>query len=904
MSGLFNRLKSRKTGSPAPVNNSNNNTHESEPTTPACAFDEEGFLCPICHQKFTDHTELAQHYTDTHAQESVTEKETFNDFKPAPKQEEKQENIDPDVALWKQQFIASEESRMLISNELIQQKQRSDDLEEELQLLQKHLKSTQNTVVEQSQEIASLKATKDVYDAQLAIFTDELLNTKDELKAKQHQVATLCNDLIPRSTTDDVNVLKRELITVQQCMNEMALEKEQQIGELRAILIENDQSVQRLNQVENRLSQNLSLCDELFKENTSLVENGIIQMKQSIRIARERKNKLQNNLLENQTIVKQLQQTNIQLQSDLGQQKQMNTKLTNDLQTEQRQTNSYRNQIEILNNEIQTLEKNLHELREEKNHFIQTKMSGDEDHERQNLLRQITQEKEQYEQQTKDLRIQIKQINNQRQQIQDELDQISQQLLQITNEKNQLENEQNHDKKELDLLRKQLDDNNKDKERRINEFKHEIFTLREQSTFVGNDLQKANESNKNQKREIERLKREVTDQMTRFEQEKNDWKQTFHQQKQSENELKTRLDSMQKQKLDIEQQLQDLLNQKDIRIKRLSSGIHRSLDLVHKTQEYFQTKISTNQNNLLSIIEQAEQESRSIRIQTLEQIREEFTHYLTVYHTLFIESKTQFEKQIEKENLKLIEQQQQSEKQLNKLKHEHEKLIGIHHDKKQKLEIQLGELNHQVLQVSESLSEATQAIDTQREKYDKQIKSLERELESRTKRHEMQLSALTENLSTVRTELRATNEKVVILEQIKAEKADTDARLAVSQEERRVLLERSLASESKYEKLLFENGQLTKKNTDLDAALQEIAREFQVLQIQANKFNQRRWLDDDDVHGCMKCNQTFSVTQRKHHCRSCGNIFCDSCSAKTAIVAATSKKPQRVCDQCYKDLTS
>ncbi|CAF4429340.1 unnamed protein product, partial [Adineta steineri] len=64
----------------------------------------------------------------------------------------------------------------------------------------------------------------------------------DELKEKEQQITTLRNDLIPRSTTDDVDVLKRELITVQQCMNEMALEKEQQIDRLRNILTENYQS--------------------------------------------------------------------------------------------------------------------------------------------------------------------------------------------------------------------------------------------------------------------------------------------------------------------------------------------------------------------------------------------------------------------------------------------------------------------------------------------------------------------------------------------------------------------------------------------------------------------------------------------------------------------------------------
>ncbi|CAF2406557.1 unnamed protein product [Rotaria sp. Silwood2] len=432
--------------------------------------------------------------------------------------------------------------------------------------------------------------------------------------------------------------------------------------------------------------------------------------------------------------------------------------------------------------------------------------------------------------------------------------------------KNQLHTDQTRLNHEIDSLRKQLDDNNNDK-----------------------------------KQEIEQLKTDLIEQNNRFEHEKNELKQTINQHEQ----INVQLNTIQNEKNNIEQQLQTTLSQlnikldqKDDYIKRLSTVIHRA----YKIYQHLQQNIHTNQINLLTIIEQAEQESPSIRSKTLEQIREEFTNYLTIVHTIITDSKTKLEKQTEIDNLKHLEQKQQIEKQLNTIKPEYNKLMKEYHEQKQKFEIQLGELNHNLLQVSESLSNATQTIDLQREKYEKQIKSLECELESRTKKHEMQLSALTENLATVRSELRTTNEKLSNVDQIKSDK--TEARLVVSQDERRVLLERSLASESKNEKLLFENNQLTKKNTDLESALQEIAREYQVLQIQTNKLNQRRWLNDDDVYDCMKCKQTFSVTQRKHHCRNCGNIFCDNCSSKTAVVAASSKKPQRVCDQCYKDLTS
>jgi len=67
--------------------------------------------------------------------------------------------------------------------------------------------------------------------------------------------------------------------------------------------------------------------------------------------------------------------------------------LTNDLQNEQKQINSYQIQIEKLTNEIHELEKTFEELKQEKNQLLFNKMDGDQDDERQNLVRQLTQEK-------------------------------------------------------------------------------------------------------------------------------------------------------------------------------------------------------------------------------------------------------------------------------------------------------------------------------------------------------------------------------------------------------------------------------------------------------------------------------------------------------------------------------
>lgn len=38
-----------------------------------------------------------------------------------------------------------------------------------------------------------------------------------------------------------------------------------------------------------------------------------------------------------------------------------------------------------------------------------------------------------------------------------------------------------------------------------------------------------------------------------------------------------------------------------------------------------------------------------------------------------------------------------------------------------------------------------------------------------------------------------------------------------------------------------------------------------------------KWVEDDSVANCHKCNAQFTLFNRKHHCRFCGQIFCHSC---------------------------
>ena len=69
------------------------------------------------------------------------------------------------------------------------------------------------------------------------------------------------------------------------------------------------------------------------------------------------------------------------------------------------------------------------------------------------------------------------------------------------------------------------------------------------------------------------------------------------------------------------------------------------------------------------------------------------------------------------------------------------------------------------------------------------------------------------------------------------------------------------------------------------------------------KLQGRKWADDSEVGDCHGCQRDFTLTVRKHHCRNCGQIFCNECSSKSASVG-NSRKPLRVCESCFKELNS
>lgn len=60
------------------------------------------------------------------------------------------------------------------------------------------------------------------------------------------------------------------------------------------------------------------------------------------------------------------------------------------------------------------------------------------------------------------------------------------------------------------------------------------------------------------------------------------------------------------------------------------------------------------------------------------------------------------------------------------------------------------------------------------------------------------------------------------------------------------------------------------------------------------------WQPDTSRTKCDMCDAEFSVFRRRHHCRSCGGLFCDECSSSRCTVPARGLESNvRVCSICF-----
>ena len=79
---------------------------------------------------------------------------------------------------------------------------------------------------------------------------------------------------------------------------------------------------------------------------------------------------------------------------------------------------------------------------------------------------------------------------------------------------------------------------------------------------------------------------------------------------------------------------------------------------------------------------------------------------------------------------------------------------------------------------------------------------------------------------------------------------------------------------------------------------------FGIIQYNAKdgSFKNEFWFPNDKVESCWSCNKTFSLFSRRHHCKICGIIFCDSCLNKTIEEKILEDTYYiKVCEKCFQN---
>lgn len=113
----------------------------------------------------------------------------------------------------------------------------------------------------------------------------------------------------------------------------------------------------------------------------------------------------------------------------------------------------------------------------------------------------------------------------------------------------------------------------------------------------------------------------------------------------------------------------------------------------------------------------------------------------------------------------------------------------------------------------------------------------------------------------------------------------------------------------KHEKTRSELERLKKKYNEDQQTLEELGIQLSMSKLQVSELKERSkiaeelgngrvmasdWTPDESATSCICCSTNFSITKRKHHCRSCGEVVCKNCSEHLLPLEDTSGELTKV----------
>ncbi|XP_062832302.1 RUN and FYVE domain-containing protein 2 isoform X2 [Anolis carolinensis] len=372
--------------------------------------------------------------------------------------------------------------------------------------------------------------------------------------------------------------------------------------------------------------------------------------------------------------------------------------------------------------------------------------------------------------------------------------------------------------------------------------------------------------------------------------------------------LHTRVDSLEKSNTKL---IEELAIAKNNIIKLQEENHHLRSEntlILMKTQRHLEVnkvdtdaELQTYKHSRQSLDEMYNEAHRQLREES--QLRQDIENELMVQvgmkHEIELAMKL-LEKDIHEKQDTLISLRQQLEEVKAINVEMYQKIKVSDEDMKEKNEI-IGRLEDKTNQINTTMKQLEQRL--------QQTEKSQTEAESEDKKFKQDYMSKSESLQ---KEITQKEKQVCQLEtDLKIEK---EWRQTMEEDLRK---EKEMASSLKIEtqqiitlkkeflKLQEKNKQLRNLCHDQEEALQELAGKLSESKLkiedikEANKALQGQvWLKDKDATHCKLCEAEFSLSRRKHHCRNCGEIFCNACS-DNELPLPSSPKPVRVCDTCH-----
>ncbi|MCP9264811.1 Early endosome antigen 1 [Dirofilaria immitis] len=866
-----------------------------EPSFNESDTSSEGFLCPVCMHPFSSPDELQIHF-QVHAIQQVRKQElsASSSF-----------NLSGN-SFNESNIVHLELDMKELRSQLQDEKRYSIELKKELNrlhgLISNKAEISENEIPYLTQQVQMLEAGK-------ALATERMLEMEKETSGLKRQVEQLKQEK-NRPSEDDVNVLRKELIHAQQLMDAIAQEKEKEIKKDIDTIRNLKEDRKRFDSGSKELIEEIDAFRIIWEEKAANSAEQISEVCKKIRdleiAVSECRRKIVDNEIQKNRVSKfedvksllKVSQESGKCEEELCQNNSA-LEMTMSRTGEEMEAIEKEETIVEYRKEIEQLKKNISILK-----TCLTEASVSEDILKQSLKEARAKElllMQEISEGGGAENLAIEQIIKEKKALEETVNELNEILksLNISHE-NAISKHEESWKKKVDDEKKKLAAMLKEKTKTAEEMNEIIGTERIKLKLVAEKLTLTDEKMRqldNELQKKEAMANRFNEECTKLEEMVKNMRSELKDVEIAKKQLQEALSICRQEKCTLKEQLENVLQQCS------------ALELEEKI------------NNLVAKLEY-EKQNRDESIKDvqckLNQIQQDNIAMLTAKEReIATQSKTISELKEE-----LYAKQKQLSDVLQKMENVHNKL-RLKDEERSILENEVLKLNKQNSELREKMDDLGKCVLQLENDFEKETNLLKNNLEKCEKDKEESVLKLHVQLETEQRRLKEASkdieEKNENLKQMKENlnelkiiqrtdlflvmylSADLEKRKTEWLQEKRALQERCLTAENDLE-FERERAIVNKRNfDDVQTAIRELGQVNQNLQMDFAKQVSRKWLEDSEAINCRACDKPFTLTNRKHHCRQCGQIFCASCSSFTAKIAS-SRSSVRVCNACHEEI--